>query len=245
MTETWFERQRRMADAFVDAIYQRWFTDAVFSAAITLPFDAEVRVIVGHDPQKLLPSPDKARPLTLRERVDLWARDYMTEQYTRMALSLYEPIFPDRMELAPINALTGRPYHTGSYVDWMFPGDEINLVQPRERTYEHKVAIVRMGETVNTAAIERLLADKRVRCLVIDIDSDGGDTIVNWNDANADPLRDLRRMRDAMRLDDLPEKMSIDPAMLRALEGRDRVVNKRDQGYLQHDPTKTHRRRRR
>lgn len=208
--------------------------------------------IVDHDPQKLLPSPEKARPLTLRERVGLWARDYMADYRERLFKTLFDPIPPvtretyhviDGQVLAVDHESAKRAiYHHG------YSGDDITLLKPRERTYEHKMAVV-STEKVNSETLKRLMTDKRIRVIRIDADSPGGSIPGAWNHPHSDPLGDIMRMREHVYRDMPPSmgKTEISAARFRALNGDrgDKIVNRRSKDYLRHDPTKNQGRRRR
>jgi len=123
-----------------------------FSVTVRLtPAEAlalRVPAIVGYNPQKLLPSPEKARPLTMRERYDVFARDFINEMVENRFSSL------SRMPL-------------------LFPGEEISLMRERTPTFRHHVAIVHAD--IVPARLHRLLDRPDIRVAIIDIDEPFGE----------------------------------------------------------------------
>lgn len=61
---------RSMMDAYSKAIYDNWVREAVLAAFIQLPWEHELRFLVGHNPQLLLAPPDRKR--TFHERMRVW-----------------------------------------------------------------------------------------------------------------------------------------------------------------------------
>jgi hypothetical protein len=191
------------------------------------------RAIVGHDPQKLLPAPSPFnRPMSLWDTETLLASlgDLMGTSYERMA--------SDFEAMMPKPAKPRRYYIEGGHFDMQPPGtfdldDETiqfegtptgrrlaPFVAPIRRP-QHKVAVIAMAGLDFGRIEARVLAamsDKRVRGVIIDIESAGGEII--------NPQLDLYRMAFA-------EKPRAE-----------KVAKKAPPAYLQHDPTKRHKRRR-
>lgn len=191
------------------------------------------RAIVGHDPQKLLPAPSPFnRPMSVWDPETLLAAigDLMGTSYEHLAAD-YERMFPKP-------AKPRRYYIEGGHFDMQPPGtfdldDETiqfegtptgrhlaPFVAPIRRP-QHKVAVIPMAGLDFGLIEARVLAamgDKRVRGVILDIESAGGEII--------NPQLDLYRMSFA-------EKPRAE-----------KVAKKAPPAYLQHDPTKRHRRRR-
>lgn len=186
-----------------------------------------------YDPQKLLPAPSPFnRPMSVWDWATMW-RELTALSYAEMAAN-YERMFPKPAK--PV-----RYYIAGGHFDMQPPGtvdldDEYiqfdrgsptgrrltPFIQPmrQQGKTEHKVAVIHVGSDYGAleARILAQLADKRVRTILLDIESDGGE-IVN-------PQLDLYRMAFA-------EKPRAE-----------KVAKRAPPAYLQHDPTKRHKRRR-
>lgn len=184
------------------------------------------RAIVGHDPQKLLPAPSPFnRPMSL------WDSETLLD----MIGDLYPNNFTD---FFPKAAKPVRYYIEGGHFDMLPPGtvdpdDEYirfegsptgrrlaPFVTPIRRP-QHKVAVIAMAGLdfgMIEARVLAAMSDKRVRGVILDIESTGGEII--------NPQLDLYRMAFA-------EKPRAE-----------RVAKKAPPAYLQHDPTKRHKRRR-
>lgn len=63
---SWKEQAKRQSRD----VYAEFVRHAVIKGLITLPWPHDLRIIVGYDPQLLLPPPDKRR--TFHERMDVW-----------------------------------------------------------------------------------------------------------------------------------------------------------------------------
>lgn len=109
------------------------------------------------------------------------------------------------------------------YTDEWWQAEWQSILPPREPTFEHKMAVVTLAGLDFSGIEARVLAtlaDKRVRCIVLDIESAGDEIAGN-------PQLDLYRQ--AMLLAPVEKK----------------VAPKAPPSYLRHDPTKNVRRRRR
>jgi len=146
------EMQRRS-----DALYRRWITEAVFAASIKLPWRDEIIFLVGYDPQKLLPSPGRL----MREWYERFTDTFMQRDMTNLMLSTY--IDFDR----PIGRALPTPM-IGIY------DEHIDLMRPRERTYEHKMAIVNVKH-IDHMVLEALLAKEGIRSIFIRADEPAGE----------------------------------------------------------------------
>lgn len=218
------------------------------------------RAIVGHDPQKLLPAPSADnRPMSLWD----------SETLLKMSQSIMDDVYSATgiADMFPKAAKPTRYYIEGGHFDMLPPGtfdpdDEFiqfdgsptgrrlaPFVTPLKRAmtetprwgeaethpwqdveryrkemmepWPHKVAVIPMAGLDYGLIEARVLAamgDKRVRGILLDIESAGGE-IVN-------PQLDLYRMAFA-------EKPQAE-----------KVAKKAPPAYLQHDPTKRHKRRR-
>ena len=192
-----------------------------------------ISAFVGHDPQKLLPPPGPDnRPMSLWDSETLLA---MTQAV------MYDQV-PGIVSLFPRAAKPVRYYIDGGHFDMMPPGtvdpdDEwINfegsptgrrlapfvmpMRQQGKTDHQHKVAVIHVGSDYGAleARILAQLADKRVRGVILDIESAGGEII--------NPQLDLYRMA-------FTEKPRAE-----------KVAKKAPPAYLKHDPTKRHSRRR-
>ena len=148
--------------------------------------------VLPYDPQKLLPPPGPHnRPMSLWDSATMWKA--LTElSYAEMAAG-YERMFPKPAK--PV-----RYYIAGGHFDMMPPGtvdleDEYiqfdqgsptgrrlaPFVQPMRQQgktdHQHKVAVIHVGSdySVLEARILAQLADKRVRTILLDIESAGGE----------------------------------------------------------------------
>lgn len=214
-----------------------------------LPFSAWVQAIVRHDPQKLLPSPEKMRPLTLVE----WATVY-TGRY--LALMDYETFFPRNFDydretidfsaterrLRPFIPRWGDLYRTPAQD--LEEGTE-SLMRERTPTYRHQVAIVK---TPDAATISRLLAQSNIRGVILDFDSPGGEHLA----AVIKGMSFDRKLREArenaqLRLYALGAMLGTPykPAPPPEPEIVSTSSGKRDMSYLAHDRSKNVRKRRR
>lgn len=127
--------------------------------------------IVGYDPQMLLPSPERSE----QQRLDALERE-AAEWWGRLAAE----IFPDAMawgeayiEFSP----TGRP--RGIPLPMISPGDEIKLGRTRERTFEHRAAVV-PADKMTPELMSRLAADPSIRVIHIDTDRPSGMLETHW-----------------------------------------------------------------
>lgn len=122
--------------------------------------------------------------------------------------------------------LTGRrTFWPTDYMPYMTPGEDIVPVKPRDRTFEHKIAVIRHVDFATTEArVLAMLYDKRVRGIIIDVDrlDDDGAEGRRWF-----PLGEPYK----------PKPPEPKPEVSTA-------AGKRDMSYLKHDRTKQHRRRR-
>lgn len=232
------DRAYRQLVAFYDARYRAAVTNAMLSAYIKTD---NVRLVCGYDPQKLLPSPEKARPLTGRQWADAfhanfaeWAKEAMKYSYMDFERHSLVPMISSR------DVITGRyiPYTESRWGEG--PSDPVaDLAAFRDRIMHpdvpirHKVAVVKVTDLDFSEIEARVMAsmsDRRVRAIIIDVD----------------------------REDDLPgrgydfatHKKSRQAGILAGLELKQpktvaTAAGKRDMGYLKHDRTKSHKRRRR
>lgn len=176
-----------------------WMASSVMGGAIP-----HVTAFVGYDPQKLLPPPDRKR--TFRERMEVWRQG---GDLAAHGLSL-----PDRRRhpLSP---------HDFDYIE---AASEEPLLPPREPTFKHQVAIV--GPTaVDRGELESLLADRNIRCVIIDIESSGG---------QIEPPNRQLAIYAAGAFAHLERNIYHRPPQ---------VAPKNQPAYHRHDPTKKHRRR--
>jgi hypothetical protein len=243
VTETWFERNHRIMKSFADATYRRYIWQAVMAAAIKLPLADEIKIVVGYDPQKLLPHyPNTGRwgesgtdPL-----VDVMA--FMKEFYRKDSpeRSFMETYFP-RMEAPKRHQIEGgyfdmqedgtvSPYETIEFADPLTKRiasipmpivlDNVRLSYPhiKPKEWPHKIAVIAVDYSMTEARILAAMAEKNVRGLVIDIDSLGGEIYSERSD--------IFRM--------LKGEPSIKPKATKQ--------NGRSADYLKHDPSKRNRR---
>lgn len=197
-----------------------WMVSAFMGGAMPA-----ISAFVGHDPQKLLPPPGPDnRPMSL------WDSKTLLDMIGDLYPSNFSDFFPKAAK--PV-----RYYIEGGHFDMLTPG----TVDPDDETIQfegsptgrrlapfvtpirrpqHKVAVIHVGSDYGAleARILAQLADKRVRTILLDIESGGGE-IVN-------PQLDLYRMAFA-------EKPRAE-----------KVAKRAPPAYLQHDPTKRHKRRR-
>lgn len=185
-----------------------------------------ISAFVGHDPQKLLPAPGPDnRPMSL------WDSETLLDMIGDLYPSNFTSFFPKAAK--PV-----RYYIEGGHFDMMPPGtvdldDEwINFegsptgrrlapFTPAIRRPQHKVAVIALAGLdfgLIEARVLAAMSDKRVRGVILDIESAGGE-IVN-------PQLDLYRMA-------FMEKPRAE-----------KVAKKAPPAYLKHDPTKRHSRRR-
>lgn len=185
-----------------------------------------ISAFVGHDPQKLLPPPGPDnRPMSL------WDPETLLDMIGDLYPSTFTDFFPKAAK--PV-----RYYIEGGHFDMLplgtvDPDDEwINFegsptgrrlapFTPTIRRPQHKVAVIPMAALDFGLVEARILAamsDKRVRGVILDIESAGGEI--------SNPQLDLYALG----------------AMMAPKEKK--VAKRAPPAYLQHDPTKRHKRRR-
>ncbi len=214
-----------------------------------LPLDAWIAVIVGYNAQKLLPSPETIRPLTAREWGDLvmrnfaeWARKHTEDSYADF--NRYIPTLPPGEEIR----MTPLPMPFVPDVSRWGEADSTPLediqrfrdqISHPDVPIQHKVAVVKIAD-IGYAAIEErmlgLMSDRRVRGIVLHTDSPSGYL----------PGRETRENAQ-LRLYALGAALGEPYQPLRPPEPEvvATAAGKRDMGYLKHDRTKQHKRRRR
>lgn len=222
-----------------------------------------MKPVLPYDPQKLLPPPSEDN----RHTFDWWDPKALLAGLNDAFGISYEHMAADYERMFPKPAKPVRYYIAGGHFDMMPPGtvdldDEYiqfdkgsptgrrlaPFISPLERAmtetprwgeadttpwqdveryrkeimepWPHKVAVIHVGSDYGLleARILAQMADKRVRTILLDIESGGGE-IVN-------PQLDLYRMAFA-------EKPRAE-----------KVAKRAPPAYLQHDPTKRHKRRR-
>lgn len=198
-----------------------------------------MKPVLPYDPQKLLSPPSEDN----RHTFDWWDPKALLAGINDAFGISYEHMAADYERMFPKPAKPVRYYIAGGHFDMMPPGtvdldDEYiqfdkgsptgrrlaPFVQPLRQQgktdHQHKVAVIHVGSDYGLleARILAQLADKHVRTILLDIESAGGE-IVN-------PQLDLYRMAFA----DKPRA--------------EKVAKKAPPAYLQHDPTKRHKRRR-
>ncbi len=183
-----------------------------------------VRYIVGYDSQKLLPSPERLQ----REYYKRFVDAFTLPDIMNAVMSAY--IDFDKPSMIPLPTPMVPFPDVRSYDD--LP-PIMSLMEPRERTYEHKVAIIKVADldyAVLEARVLSMYADRRVRAIVLDIESDP-------------PARDYNffsKKNRQMGLYALGASLALKKPKKVAT-----AAGKRDMGYLKHDRTKQHKRRKR
>lgn len=195
--------------------------------------------LIGYNPQLLLPAPSAEN----RHVFDWWDPKALIAGLNDAFGISYEHMAADYERMFPKPAKPVRYYIAGGHFDMMPPGtvdldDEyiqfdqgsptgrrlapfvMPMRQQGKTDHQHKVAVIHVGSDYGAleARILAQLADKRVRGVILDIESAGGE-IVN-------PQLDLYRMA-------FMEKPRAE-----------KVAKKAPPAYLKHDPTKRHSRRR-
>lgn len=174
--------------------------------------------IVGHDPQKLLPSP---------------------QHFGREPMS-----FSDMFCLNLGHAL-GLTYDE---ISRPYLSDE-----PEPEVTRWKKAVIVVGDKPGDIARQIGILSAMPNVLGIDIDiqpSSGvlpGDlfNVGRWNEPDASPLEDITRWRNAVFHEKPINSLRAMPRIRDILSGVKPVARKTQKGYLKHDPTKNHSRRRR
>jgi hypothetical protein len=206
-------------------------------AAFALAFGYDpTRFLVGYNPQKLLPDDRGSVRHTAYayQQIDVsrWNDADATplEDIKRWMDSVFTPRdFTNAM----LSAYIDFDGPSGLPLPMIGPGDAIKLMHPRERTFEHKMAVIPMD--TDFATIEkRILAqidDPRVRVIMLDMDQAGGDIMgPGFSFADRPRNRQAELYALAAAFEDKPVATA---------------AGKRDMGYLKHDPTKRHKRRKR
>lgn len=177
----------------------------------------------SYDPQKLLPSPEKARPLTLRNMAELW-RSLYRESYG----SLVEWAKQDGYLEEPLNLMSPRA-PTFRHVDFTRLYDGIShpevVVTPKPR---HKMAVIDIA-SIEMRTIAHLAARDGIRCIMLDLDDASGEI-----DGAGFTFEEMMRDRKLLSTMALKEKQVVATS-----------AGKRDKSYLKHDPSKHHKRRKR
>lgn len=208
-----------------------------------LPLQTWIAVIVGYDSQKLLPSPETIPPLTLKQWVSMVYGEPIGCFISDRTFLDEEIVFAGKTprEHVNFNAIyedvpTGRRWGEADST----PLEDLaamreSMMHP-DVPIRHKTAVVKITD-LDYATIEKrilgLASDRRVRAIVLDLDREIGE--IPGPETHFAYLKSRRA-----GLTDV----------LAGLEAKEtRVVataaGKRDMGYLKHDRTKQHKRRRR
>lgn len=260
-------RQAKAATRYADTIYDQFVIQAMFRAMIQLPLADEIRYITGYHPQRLLPAPSKP--------IDVWggmtevfssfvsngfidkffsndiSREFIdfetVPKLTRYQIEGGHFDMWDRepRRLAPFVSPTGR----AEKPKFITPTGRIFYphIKPTEAMEEGRKFHMAVITGADYASIERqILASMyapSVRCLVLDLDSPGGEIPRNpqqelyargsFDDMLADARNRSRRFYENKPIFE-DEDLVVDTA-----------AGKRDKSYLKHDPSKSHKRRKR
>lgn len=236
---------RTRAPSFTVTIPTKWspFVHCYLMSSLMGGWMPAISALCGYNPQKLLPPPGPCnRPMSVWDPETLLASlgDLFGTSYADMAAD-YDRQF---QALMPKSAKPVRYYIAGGHFDMQPPGtfdldDEYIMfdqgsptgrrlapfVQPMRQQgktdNQHKVAVIHVGSDFSAleARILAQLADKRVRGVLLDIESAGGEIIGN---------RQIEMYAQAFMHAPVEKK----------------VAKKAPPSYLQHDPTKRHKRRR-
>lgn len=207
---------RRQAMRAWDHTYQAWLRERIYAGDLRLPHDQTVTVLVGYDPQKLLPSPERLMREYFERATAMFTREFMEHGEAIMRFESI-PLF------APGDEIKMTPLPTPRWSDLYGPDDGVLRPWPkREPTFRHQVAIVR-GSDFSHAEMRALLDNPHVRGIVLDMEVD-------------------RRIRYEQAVTNALFHVCIKP---QEPERVATAAGKRDMGYLKHDRTKNHKRRRR
>lgn len=230
--------------------------------------------LVQHDPQKLLPSPERVER-DRREAIDrLW--DGLNVEIMEAAFAAYidTPLMPFPGASKPVRyEIEGghffmQPPGTFDPDEEFIDFDKITIERrmapfvaprcsPSDPAVHWKKAVIVVGDKPGDIARQIGILSAMPNVLGIDIDiqpSSGvlpGDlfNVGRWNEPDASPLEDIARWRNAVFREKPMNRpietyaMGVDHTDIFA--GIKPVAKKPQKGYLKHDPTKNHSRRRR
>ena len=189
--------------AWSDAVFARFITEAVFTACIDLPFENTVRLIVGYNPQKLLPD------------TRMTSKTWIGEDGTRYSVLSFRT--ESSGVIADFFEEDGRRW-------WPIDGTFGEIFMPKGFDLEREFIDFDALPTSRGIDFGKIY------------DRPG------WNSPGATPVEDIAEMLRMMRK---VRRSDVIPIFRTEFDFKDkRVARKRDQGYLKHDPTKSHRRRR-
>lgn len=201
--------------------YQAAVINAMLSVYIHQPSEAERAC--GYDPQKLLPD--------LRSPLKKWVDDCYGQGPDPFMVDLFRPREPSFVnEYIDFNPEAPMSATAKVLSDRMTAATKARQQGVTEETYRWKMAIVPAAR-LDAITMRALIDDRQVRSVIIDFDSIADD-VLGPAAKSFDEI--IRERKERLMLDALSGEIGGKP-----------VAMKPPKPYLDHDPTKNHRRRRR